>query len=179
MAAANDKGFSWTSMTSEQQRLKLNLEIMMIADTMRVSSEQNGELRAAYLVAEDLAMRRIELEDRLPLMRHIVLEGVPFDAVAKKEDKLYCVEVMFLVEPDLSAERINALFDKLGFAAQSLVRSRPDLKLELILALVTQLSPVQEKQLRASVAAKLAYIPVDIDVRFMDFENLQTDFTAE
>ena len=46
--------------------------------------EQLGDLQSAYIVAEDLALRQIQQEENIPLMRHVSVGGVPFDAVMIK-----------------------------------------------------------------------------------------------
>lgn len=177
-AAPGKIEFAWTQMSPEQQRLKLNLEIMMIADRLQMSG-QHEDLRAAYMIAEDLALRKIELDQALSLRRHVVLENAPFDAAAQKADKIYCVEVTFLVSPEISPARVEAIFNKLAQVARRLREAESELKPHLLLALVTQLTPPEETEMRRAVKKLFAAPPVDADVFFMDFENLQTVFTAE
>lgn len=177
--ALSDKKFSWHLMSPEQQRNKLNLEVMMISTAMQMSETERGELLAAYVVAEDLALRRVELDNKLPLMRHVVLEGVPFEGVAIKDGLVYCVEMTFLVEPNLPPERLNAWFEKIENAARKLQKAQPEAKIKLLLAIVTQLSREDETRLKSNIKKHLAQSPVDLDLTFMDFADLQTTFTLE
>lgn len=173
----DESNTSWQPMTPEQQRRKLNLEVTTLANLL--PSYQRSDLRSAYIIAEDLALRQIEIENRLPLMRHVVLEGVPFDGVAFKDERVFCVEVYFLFAPDVPQERIDALLDKVEYAAQRIRKEYAGVKVRLLLVLVIQLSQQDESQLRSTLSNKFALTPVDVDIRFLDFENLQKNFTAE
>lgn len=173
--AASEDDFSWTPMTPEQQRRKLNLELGRLAGA--ASNEAN--LPFVYLTVFDLALRQIEAENQITLLRHIALEGVPFDAVTVKDNRVYCVEVTFLLAPELPQERVDALLDKVEYAAKRVRQRIPNARFQLLLALVTKLSREAENQLRSSLAEKFAMTPVDVDIRFLSYDFLQTTFTAQ
>jgi hypothetical protein len=176
----NDEDFSWQLMNPEQQRRKLNIEVNMLAALMPNQDYLLSDLRSAYIVAEDLALRNIEQEQQVPLMRHVLVEGVPFDGVAFKQDKVYCVDVTFCLTPHLSQEKATTFLDKVDYAAKRIQKLRPGSKMHLIVALVTQLSPEGEVRLKNSLVEKFsgASIPA-VDIQLLDFENLQNNFTAE
>jgi hypothetical protein len=163
----------------ESQRRRLNDEVTELAAVMSISDEQLGDLRAAYILAEDLALRQIEQEKKLPLKRHIMVGDAEFDAVFISQDVLTFVEVTFLVSPHISQERIEGVFRKINAVKRNFQHIRKNSKFRLMLALVTQLDVTAESNLRATLVQKFAETPVDVDIRFFDFEELQKTFTEE
>lgn len=172
---ANEDDFSWTTMTPEQQRRKLNLEVARI----KQESSEDANFHQLYVSLEDLALRQVEAENQMPLLRHIVLEGVPFDGVTVKDGRVFCVEVTFMVVPDLPQERVDALLDKVEYAARRIRQKVPAMRVRLLLALVTKLNQQAENRLRSALAEKFALTPVDVDVRFLRHDLLQKTFIAE
>jgi hypothetical protein len=166
-------------MPPESQRRRLNDEVRQLAIEMNVPYEQFGDLRAAYILAEDLALREIEQEKKLPLKRHIKVGDAEFDAVFISRDVLTFVEVTFLVAPQISQEKVNAIFAKIEAVKRNFRHIRKNSQFRLLAALVTQLDAAGEQQLRSTLADKFAETPVDVDIRFFDFEELQKTFTEE
>lgn len=164
-------------LTAEQQKRKLNLEVTAIMSGLKLPASQRGDVRSAYVIAEDLALRQIALEFNLPIVRHVALEGVPFDAAAFAENQIFCVEVLFLAQPDLSQARIDAVLEKTSHAVKKMASAKT--KIRLLLALVTQLSPEAEEVLRVKLRKSFGNTPVDIDVKMFDFEFLQRTFLSE
>jgi hypothetical protein len=174
-----DEDITWQMMLPESQRRKLNVEIKELAGVMGISQSQISDLRSAYIVAEDLALRQIEQETKLPMMRHVNVEGAEFDGVLLNKDIVTCIEVTFLVSPHIGQEKINTMLKKIEFAGRKMSEIRPGSKLRLLLALVTQMDQTSEAKLRSSLISKFASTPVDIDIRLLDFEGLQRIFAAD
>jgi hypothetical protein len=168
--------FEKSPMTAEQQKQKLNLEVSAIMRAMDLPESQRGDVRSAYVIAEDLALRQVEIEGNLLLSRHVVVEGVPFDAVAVKNDCLIVCEVVFSVKPEIAQTRIDILLDKVDFVNQAIGKIRKNFKMRLILAVITQLAPAEENALQSRFAKKFADTPIDADIYFFDFEQLQRTF---
>lgn len=163
----------------ESQRRRLNAEVVELAAAMDISDEQMSDLRAAYILAEDLALRQIEQEKRLPLKRHVKVGDAEFDAVFISRDILTFVEVTFMVTPHISQDRIDGVFEKISAVKRNFQHIRRNAKFRLMLALVTQLDVSGESDLRSSLVEKFTETPVDVDIRFFDFEELQQTFTEE
>lgn len=174
-----DNEIVWRIMSAEKQQQKLNVEVNDLARLLTIPASQLSDLRSAYIVAEDLALRHIEKESQIPLMRHIALEGTEFDAVLINQDLIKCVEVTFLVTPNLTEEKIASILRKIEITKKKLSKIRPNTKLVLMLALVTQLDQTGEAKLRSILGDKFSETPVDVDIRLFDFEELQRIFTAE
>lgn len=172
---ANEDDFSWTTMTAEQQRRKLSLEFARL----KPENFENDNVPRLYIAIEDLALREIEAENQMPLLRHIVLEGVPFDGVMVKDGVVFCVEVCFLVEPNLPQEKVDLLLDKVDYASKRVRAKVPGIRVQLLLALVTKLDSQNEQKLRTSLTDKFSLTPVDVDVRFLSFDFLQKTFIAQ
>lgn len=180
---------SLNTLTPDQQRRKLNAEISSIISAMGNTNNekkkpteepQRNHIRTAFIVAEDLALRQLELEYGESFMRHSALEGVPFDGVWVNSDKIAGIEVKFLDVPVLSQESVDSLLDKAEYAAARLRRTRPDAAFSFILALVTQLGAEDQTKLRMGLENKFALTPVKkIELKMFDFDNLLATFTAD
>lgn len=182
---------SLNTLTPDQQRRKLNSEVSSIISAITKSNNGDGkkkasedpqraDIRTAFIVAEDLALRQLELEYGDTFMRHAALEGVPFDGVWVNTDKIAGIEVKFLDVPLLPQESVDSLLDKAEYAAARLKRTRPDAAFSFVLTLVTQLSAEEQTKLRMGLENKFALTPVKkIELKVYDFDNLQNTFTSD
>jgi Holliday junction resolvase-like predicted endonuclease len=174
-----DESACWQVMLPESQRRKLNAEVKELGAIMNIPPQQLGDLRSAYIVAEDLALRQLEQETKTTMIRHINIEGAEFDAIMVNQDIITCIETTFLVTPHVSQEKINTTLKKIEFTAKKMGELRPGSKLRLMLALVTQLDQEGEAKLRSTLISKFSTTPVDVDIRLLDFEGLQKIFVAD
>lgn len=170
---------AWEIDLPESQRQKLNHEVIALAKILDISQEQLSDLLSAYIVAEDLALRQIQQEARMPVMRHVQIGNVPFDGVLVKQDIVTCIEVTFLVTPNISQEKINLIMSKMASTKRAFSRLNTGAKMRLLLVLVTQLDQQAEAQLRSSLVKKFGATPVDVDIRLLDFEGLQKIYTID
>jgi hypothetical protein len=182
---------SLSTLTPDQQRRKLNAEVSSIINAVAQSSGDSkrksnadttsrSDVRMAFIVAEDLALRQLELEYGETFMRHVALEGVPFDGVWVSNGNIAGIEVKFLDVPLLPQESVDSLLDKAEYAAARLKRTRPDASFAFVLALVTQLSAEEQTKLRMGLENKFALTPVKkIELKVFDFDSLQNTFTAD
>ena len=179
-AAQDQSRIDWESALPEIQRESLNIEVVELSRILEVSSEQISDLQSAYIVAEDLALRQIQQEEQVPLLRHVSIGGVPFDAILAKQDVMICAEVSFLVGPDLRQERIESMLRKMGRVAVVLDQMKVAMKLRLMIVLVTQLNFEDEERLRKTLTSKrFSGTPVDVDIRLLDFEALQRIYVTD
>lgn len=173
-----DDEIPWQLMSPGRQQLKLNSEVDDLARILGIPDAQLSDLRSAYIVAEDLALRSIEQEAELSLKRHVSLEKADFDAILINENVIKCVEVSFAIIPDISQEKVNLMLKRADMFKKALGRIRPNTKIILMFVLVTQLEKADEVQLRSNVAQKFGQTPVDVEIRWFDFEQLQRTFAA-
>lgn len=180
LATKDQKRIDWESALPEIQRQNLNIEVFELSKILEVESAQISDLQSAYIVAEDLALRQIQQEENVPLMRHVTLGKAPFDAVMVKNDVISCIEVAFLVAPDMRQERVEAMMRKIALVKKTFGEMQIPMKLRLMMVLVTQLTPEDEDQLRSVLNSKrFAETPVDIDIRLLDFESLQRIYVTD
>jgi len=176
-AASGNKAAAWIAwepVEPELQRQTLNVAVGEISRIMQVQPEAVGELQTAFIVAEDLALRQIQQEENVPVMRHIIVGGVPFDAAFTKNDVVVCCEVCFVVSPELGQDRVVAMMRKIGAVKRSIAEMNIGLEVRLMVILVTQMPVADIAKLRESLSTnRFSSTPVDIDIRFMDFEGLQ------
>lgn len=181
LAAADDRKFiKWDAALPELQRQNVNLEVRELARLLNVGDGQLTDLLSAYIVAEDLALRQIQQEEKLPLMRHVQIGKTPFDAILVERDLITCIEVSFLVTPDVRQDKIEAILKKITQAKKNLADMKIRLRLRLMFVLVTQLTADEEEQLRGVlITRRFTDTPVDIDIRLLDFEMLQKVYVSE
>jgi len=158
----------------------LNVEVVELSRILEVGTEQVSDLQSAYIVAEDLALRQIQQEEQVPLLRHASIGDIPFDAVLVKQDVIICAEVSFLVSPDLRQERIESMMRKMARIRKVIEHMNVAMKVRLMVVLVTQLTFEDEERLRKSLNTKrFSGTPVDVDIRFLDFEALQRIYVTD
>lgn len=180
LAVSDQKRIDWETALPEIQRQNLNIEVFELSKILEVESGQISDLQSAYIVAEDLALRQIQQEENVPLMRHVTLGTAPFDAVLVKDDVISCIEVAFLVAPDMRQEKVEAIMLKIALVKKTFAEMGIRMKIRLMLVLVTQLTPEDEDQLRSVLSSKrFAETPVDIDIRLLDFESLQRIYVTD
>lgn len=179
LAAIKGGALTWNTALPEIQRETLNGEVIALSRVLDVAAGQINDLQSAYIVAEDLALRQIQQEEGVPVMRHVSVCGIPFDAVTVKSGVLVCADVVFLVTPDVRQEKVDAAVRKIAMVKESGTQ-RQGLEAKLMLILVTQLTPGDEKSLRAVLKTKrFSETPVDIDIRLLDFETLQRIYVTD
>src|SRR5688572_10029714 len=181
LAAIDDRKFiRWDAAMPEVQRQNVNVEVRELARLLGVGNDQLADLLSAYIVAEDLALRQIQQEENLPLMRHVSIGGTPFDGVLVDQDLITCIEVSFLVVPDVRQEKIESVLRKITAAKKNLAEMKSRLRLRLMFVLVTQLSAEEEENLRGMlITRRFSETPVDVDIRLLDFEMLQKVYVSE
>jgi len=181
LAAAHDQSrIDWEAALPEIQRQQLNVEVLELSKVLEVETEQVSDLQSAYLVAEDLALRQIQQEENVPLLRHVSVGEVPFDAVFVKDDVFNCCEVSFLVAPDLRQEKIDAMMRKVKRVKDSIESAKVGLRVRMMLVLITQLSKEDDERLRSELnTRRFSTTPVDIDIRLLDFEALQKIYVTD
>jgi hypothetical protein len=170
----------WHATQTEVQKQSLALEVEGIAASLELDPWQTTELFSAYVVAEDLALRRTQQDHSTPMIRHLQVGGAPFDALIIEADELICVEVSFVVKPDLRQEKVDSMLRKMGTVKRFLASQRLDVALKLMLVVVTQLTPEEVDELKPRLTGKrFPDSPVNIDIHFYDFEELQKTYVTE
>lgn len=184
MAAVDDRRFiRWDAANPDIQRQNVNVEVRELARVLKVEDDQLGDLLSAYIVAEDLALRQIQQEENLPLMRHVSIGGTSFDGILVDQDVIKCIEVSFLVVPDVRPEKVEAIQLKFVQAKKKLAEMGSRLKLKLMLVLVTQLTQDEEERLRDTLVKrrfeKNEMFIDGIEISMLDFEMLQKVYVSE
>ena len=181
MIAAHDQNrIDWEAALPEVQRENLQLEVVELSKVLDSDGEHVADLQSAYIVAEDLALRQIQQEENVPLLRHVGVGDVPFDAVFVKDDVLNCCEVSFLVAPDLRQDKIDAMIRKVKRVQERMRVAGATFSVRMMLVLITQLSPEDDERLRSVLnTRRFSGTPVDIDIRLLDFESLQKIYVTD
>jgi hypothetical protein len=179
-AVDDRKVINWDAAPPELQRENINIEVRELTRLLEAAPEQIADLQSAFILAGDLAFRQIQQEENLPLMRNVSIGKTPFDGILVDQDLITCVEVSFLVTPDVRQDKVESMLKKAAQAKKTLAEMKSHLRLRLMLVLVTQLDEDQEEQLRAVLGTRrFSETPVDIDIRILDFATLQELYLAE
>jgi len=170
----------WDSAMPEMQRQNLNIAVKELSQILEVGPDSINELQSAFIVAEDLALRQIQQEEKVPLMRHVSVAGVPFDAVYSQDDVLVCGEVVFLVAPELKQERVIAMMKKISSVNQAIGTMNIGMRVRLMVVLITQMPDAELEKLRGTLnTGRFSATPVEIDIRLLDFEKLQRIYVTD
>ncbi len=178
-AAGLDGTIEWRTTAAEKQKRKLNAEVRELASNLGVDGGQLADLRAAYIVAEDLALRRVQNESGRPLTRKVSFGAADFDGVFTQGETVVCVSVQFLVRPAIPQEKINRLLREAAIAKEAVGEVRKGSRVSLLLLLVTQLDAADETKLRSTITDFFKATPVNVDIRWMDFQKLQRLYSDE
>jgi hypothetical protein len=171
---------AWEPADSDVQRQTLNVAVNELSRLLKVQAEGVGDLQTAFIVGTDLALRQIQQDENVPVMRHVSVGGVPFDAAFTKDDIVVCCEVSFLVSPELRQDRIVSMMRKIGAVKKSIAEMNIGMQVRLMVVLVTQMSVSDVEKLRETLSTKrFTATPVDIDIRLMDFAGLQKVYVSE
>ncbi len=131
-------------------------------------------------MAEDLALRKFQQEETKPLFRHISVDKSEFDAVLLSDDTINFIEVTFLVTPDLPQKKINSTAGKILSAKKFIDKNYSGSKIKLLLVIVTQLDRADDAKLRSTLTKeRFSAVPVDMDISFYDFEDLQKVYAMD
>ena len=168
----------WETALPDLQRQNLNIAVGEIARALK--SESHEDLRSPLIVAVDLALRQIQQDEGVPVFRHVGVAGVPFDAVFVKGDILVCCEASFLISPELPQERVVAIMKKIAAVKRSVAAMNIGLNVRLMVAMVMQMAEEDATKLRGSLStSRFSATPTDIDIRLMDFEELQRTYITD
>jgi hypothetical protein len=176
-----DESLDWETTSAEKQKRKLNGEVRELAKDLDIPVEQLSDLRSAYIVAEDLALRKIQEEAASPLMRKINIGNTDFDAVFTENDLVTCIEITFVVTGDILQDKINLYLRKTAAAKNFLTKTRKGSRVRLLLVLVTQADQATLDELRTNVRNRFKpeLTPVSVDIRFLDFQTLQKIYAED
>jgi len=178
--AALEHRLDWQPALTDVQKQNLALEVEGIAAALQQEPWESTDLFMAYVVAEDLALRQLQQEHAAPMIRHLQIGGTPFDALIIKPDELICVEVSFVVASDLRQDKVDSMLKKTGTVRRFLAAQKLDVELKLLIVVVTQLTPEDVADLRSKLTEKrFPDSPVNIDIHFLDFEELQRTFMSQ
>lgn len=178
--ALSEKGVRWAASVPDIQKEGLNVEVTELAKLLDVEQEQINDLQSAYIVAEDLALREIQNQESVPLMRHVSIGGIPFDAVLIRKNVVSCIDVSFILVPDIRQEKVDSMLRKVAVVKRGFQQQGVNAKLRLLLVLITQLTPEDDELLRNRLNRQLFEdTPVDVDIRLLDFEALQKIYVTD
>lgn len=170
----------WRPAAPDIQKQNLEIEVDELARILQIEGDQKNDLQSAYVVAEDLALRQIQEDENVSVIRHVTVGNTSFEGLFVKNGIVNFIEVVFLVAPDVRGEKVAAMTRKAKQVKTTLDALLPGSKLRLMIVLVTQLTPEDDDVLRNALGRKkFEDTPVDVDIRLLDFESLQRIYVTE
>jgi hypothetical protein len=176
---------SVTPLSAAEQRSKVGKELLAFAEEAIASTGYQPdeatlqEMCTTYLVAGDLALRRLETEHPTGLRRHVAVEDTPFDGAVLEDGRLFAIEVKLLPTGDLRLEILRSVLERAEHTARRLARTAPDKKFTLILLLVVAASTEERATLRENMLGRLSTAPTDVDLVIYDYNDLHRTFARE
>lgn len=149
-----------------------------------VQAEQAARRRVArakadHLLAEDLALKKIEIEEGAPIQRQVALtiagRTVEFDGVIRRPAQLVAVEVQ-LLNPKNAMNRVDDIIGKASaFAHHARTVGKPN-SFQLALAFVIPPEVRNRESLRERVMEAVRNSGIYTATRFYDLDHLKTEF---
>ncbi|HXF42431.1 MAG TPA: hypothetical protein VNK26_01700 [Pyrinomonadaceae bacterium] len=172
-----EKSLDLKTTTPELQQASLSIAVNDLARDLEIEEESLTDLRSALIVAQDLAFRQIQMEENRPVIRNASLLGNDFDAAYFSGQMLVCCDTAFLVNPRFPHDRVSASIKKMQRLKTALNGQSTKLGLRLMLLFITQMGQEELDRLRRDIKTTyFAQSPVEVDIRFLDFEKLQRMF---
>lgn len=170
----------WGTEIPESQRQNIDIGVAAIARALGSGHASLSDIETDYVVAEDLALRQLQIDEGVPVMRHVTILGMPFDVAFAKDDVIVCGEVSYLVSPELSQERLVAMLKKIAAVKNSMDAMNIGMTVRQMFVIVTQMSVDEVSSLRNSLSTgRFSSTPVDVDIRIMDLGDLHRTFIGE
>ena len=161
-------------LSPEQQREKTKQEVADVIENRgsSLTPALPGEnVAAMYLQSEDLALRAVQTEFDVPVVRQVEGAGAAkFDAAFVKDGRLHVVEVKTYTK-QLGFERLRVSIARIAEATKATGGPRS----RLIVAIV-HTGPEGESEIKAKVREVLANLALEIDVRVYSLAYLKQEF---
>lgn len=137
-------------------------------------AQHRRELRAAVMLAEDLAFREIAAELGQPAVRQVGIgSNLQVDGVIRTPAKSIVVEVKYIRPTMAPAAFTHDVLARIALLAATL---RSDRWRFLLAVVADGLSQAQRERLRKQLADRLNTSGVSADLRIFDFADLQNKF---
>lgn len=145
-----------------------------------ISTKNQYDAHAMYYLAEDLAMRQLQSELKIPIQRNTAIEGmkntIGFDGVAITKDTIYVVEVK-LIRSATSIRRIIHPIDSVASKVRKILDSHKQTKnLVFIAAIVTEVSEKDFIFISDYINKRNFSIENNIDFRLFQLKDLKHSF---
>ena len=163
-------------LSPEQQREKTKEEIanaIAHREAPLAPGVTSESLAATYLQSEDLALRAIQTEFGVPIVRQVAgTHGARFDAAFVKDGYLHVVEVKTYTK-QVGFERLRSSIARIADATKDMGGPRA----RLIVAVVYS-GPETGSEVKAKVLEALSHLPLEIDVRVYTLAYLRQEFAS-
>lgn len=141
------------SLPADQQRSRIEAkpEIKKEEDSTKEIAEKiphKAEIekpisKSEYLIAEDLAFRKLKIEFKEYIMRNVSLKNrvdIMFDGSVTRDNILYLIEVKYTNKPDIKYHIIDALKNRVRTAYLTIAKNNPHITVRLLLVVVADLN---------------------------------------
>lgn len=162
------------TLSREQQRIKAQEEIAILGeqrDTLQCSETKGKSIASIYFESEDLALRAVQTEYGVPLVRQVEgVRGAQFDAAFVKDGCLHVVEVKSF-NKSFGLERLRSSIGRIADAT----RQMGGPKAHLIVAIVYT-GTENQSEVKTKIGEVLMNLSLEVDIRVYSLENLRKEF---
>lgn len=137
------------------------------------------DIRARYLLAENLVLNKISKELGQPVKRDMRFETpgrrFVFDGVVMTDDKVTAIEVKYFRDSRIISNRFKDVFHGILDAAERLPDSMRN-RFSLILAIATDAPTSDHDQLTRRLSALIGITPFPVEIRVFSLDELEQEF---
>ncbi|MBI3021454.1 MAG: hypothetical protein HYY59_05605 [Candidatus Omnitrophica bacterium] len=167
------------SQTTEEQKQRLEKEVSLESKDVGSARRADEDIRAKYLLAEDLALRVLESELKAKISRQVVLKDrhdLAFDGAIGTEHELLLIEVKYTSTSFIPSEIIAALHKRASTLAESLGVHSLGRAVNLLIVIVADMNEDDRLLLENSLSRHDRYQYQGVELRVYDFRALRRQF---
>jgi len=150
------------------------------SDPQQKSSPSSNDIRSQYMLAERLAVQKLEKEFRVPFQTQVSFgEGraTAFDAVADEGDRFTAVEVKYLRKPNAFATSFREALYRAVLAYRRVAKRDENKRFRLVIAVVVDFTDQEDiERVTRQISRLIADAPIPTELRVFKLEELKNEF---
>ena len=172
-----DEANFFRSQTTEEQKQRLEKEVSSAGDNTGSTRRSDEDIRAKYVLAENLVLRVLENELKAKISRQVVLKDrhdLAFDGAVLRENEFLLIEVKYTSTSFIPSEIIAALYKRAATLAETLGVYSLGREVKLLIAVVADMN--EDDRLRLENSLSRHNRGQGVEIRVYDFSALRRQF---
>lgn len=147
-------------------------------ETELISKNGRNKIRNTYLLAEKLALQKLEQDLCVKIEEHVAIgddRAAYFDGVAIDENKrdITFIEIKYLRYPVLPSSAIREILFRVIIAEEKLKFQYRRYRMKLMLVLVSSLEEEKTNMLKKMITKISHNYPYEVEIKYFKFEKLK------